>query len=67
MRGGIVRSMLPLASVGGPAIIAVVIVPSVLFLWWLLRSDAREEDTRGFERDTVHKVDPTVGDKSSQR
>ncbi len=38
----IVCLMLPLASAGGVAIISVVVVFSVLFLWWLLRVEARE-------------------------
>ena len=67
MHGGIVRWMLPLASVGGPAIIAVVIVPSLLFLWWLLRSDAREGDAAGLDQDALREADPTVRDNSSQR
>jgi hypothetical protein len=35
--------MLPLASASGPAIIGVVVVGSGLFLWWLLREDASDE------------------------
>jgi hypothetical protein len=35
--------MLPLASASGPAIIGVVVVGSGLFLWWLLRQDASDE------------------------
>jgi hypothetical protein len=34
--------MLPLA-VSGPTYIGTVVVAAVLFLWWLLRSNAREE------------------------
>jgi hypothetical protein len=37
----IVSSMPPLAS-SGPIYIGAVIVPAALFLWWLLRADARE-------------------------
>jgi hypothetical protein len=34
--------MLPLA-VSGPAYIGAVVIAAVLFLWWLLRANAREE------------------------
>jgi hypothetical protein len=37
-----VCSVLPLASASGPIYIGVVVVPAVLFLWWLLRAEARE-------------------------
>ncbi len=37
--------MLPLASASGPAIIGVVVVGSALFLWWLLRQDANDEQS----------------------
>jgi hypothetical protein len=39
---GMVCAMLPLA-VSGPTYIGTVVVAAVLFLWWLLRSNAREE------------------------
>jgi hypothetical protein len=37
---------LPLASGSGVAIISVVVLASVLFLWWVLRSEAREDAAR---------------------
>jgi hypothetical protein len=37
--------MLPLASASGPAIIGVVVVGSGLFLSWLLRQDANDEQS----------------------
>jgi hypothetical protein len=37
--------VLPLASASGPAIIGVVVVGSGLFLWWLLRQDANDEQS----------------------
>jgi hypothetical protein len=37
--------MLPLASASGPAIIGVVVLGSGLFLWWLLRQDANDEQS----------------------
>lgn len=36
--------MLPLASASGSAIIAVAVIGSGLFLWWLLRQEASDED-----------------------
>jgi len=43
--------VLPLASASGPAIIGVVVVGSGLFLWWLLRQDANDEQSdRAVER-----------------
>jgi hypothetical protein len=41
---GIVSRMLPLASASGSAIIAVAVIGSGLFLWWLLRQEASDED-----------------------
>lgn len=40
---GIVRCMLPMASASGVLIIAVAVLGSGLFLWWLLRQEAKEE------------------------
>jgi hypothetical protein len=34
--------MLPLASASGPAYIGAVVISAALFLWWLLRAEARE-------------------------
>ena len=44
-RGYRVWAVLPLASASGLAVISAVIVLSTLFLWWLLRSETREEGT----------------------
>jgi hypothetical protein len=41
----IVSPMFPLASASGPAIIGIVVVGSGLFLWWLLRQDANDEQS----------------------
>jgi hypothetical protein len=46
---GIVALMLPLA-VSGPTYIGTVVVAAVLFLWWLLRSNAREEASEQAEQ-----------------
>ncbi|MGH2864824.1 MAG: hypothetical protein ACRDJX_06190 [Solirubrobacteraceae bacterium] len=35
--------MLPMASASGVLIIAVAVLGSGLFLWWLLRQEAKEE------------------------
>ncbi len=35
--------MLPIASSSGPAFIGVVVIAAALFLWWLLRSESRDE------------------------
>ncbi|HEV3035942.1 MAG TPA: hypothetical protein VGX72_14280 [Solirubrobacteraceae bacterium] len=40
---GIVCSMLPLAASSGLAIIGGATSASVLFLWWLLRAETRDE------------------------
>jgi hypothetical protein len=49
----IVYPMLPLASVSGPAFLAVVIVAAALFLWWLLRADTRDEAAPAAEPDAA--------------
>ena len=38
---------LPLASSSGDAIMVVVILASVLAIWWLLRAEAREDTPEG--------------------
>jgi hypothetical protein len=40
---GIVCSMLPLASVGGPVVIGVAVASAGLLVWWLLRAETRDE------------------------
>ncbi len=40
---GIVSRMLPLAAASGLAIVGVVILAAVLFLWWLLRAESGDE------------------------
>jgi hypothetical protein len=39
--------MLPIASASGPAIIGVVVIGSGLFLRWLLRQEAQDEQHEG--------------------
>jgi hypothetical protein len=50
----IVCPMFPLASVSGPAFLAVVIVAAALFLWWLLRADTRDEAAPAAEPEPAH-------------
>jgi hypothetical protein len=44
----IVSSMPPLAS-SGPIYIGAAVVPAVLFLWWLLRAEARDSAAEAAE------------------
>jgi ABC-type transport system involved in Fe-S cluster assembly fused permease/ATPase subunit len=53
---GIVCSVIPLASVSGPAFLAVVIVAAALFLWWLLRSDSRDDEAAA-EQDAAQQAE----------
>ena len=46
--------MLPLASASGPAIIAIAVISATLLLWWLLRAEARDEETAEGEGKTAH-------------
>jgi hypothetical protein len=52
----IVCPMIPLASVSGPAFLAVVIVAAALFLWWLLRSDSGDDEAAA-EQDAAQQAE----------
>jgi hypothetical protein len=56
----IVSLMLPLASASGLAIIGGATSASVLFLWWLLRAEARDEAAAERDRDAASGTDQDV-------
>jgi hypothetical protein len=49
--------MLPIASSNGPAFIGVVVIGAALFLWWLLRSESRDEAAAKAERESERKAE----------
>jgi hypothetical protein len=56
--------MPPLAS-SGPIYIGAVVIPAVLFLWWLLRAEAREGAAETREEATVFEgEDAAAGERS---
>jgi hypothetical protein len=52
--------MLPLAS-SGPIYIGAVVVPAVLFLWWLLRAESREAAAEAKEEATALEDEDAAG------
>jgi hypothetical protein len=64
MDQSIVSSMPPLAS-SGPIYIGAVIVPAALFLWWLLRAEAREAAAEASE-ETAGEGEDAAGHASEQ-
>jgi hypothetical protein len=62
--------MLPIASSSGPAFIGVVVIAATLFLWWLLRSESRDEAAakaaQEAEPETAQQVEPEVAQIAPQ-
>jgi hypothetical protein len=48
--------MLPIASSNGPAFIGVVVLGAALFLWWLLRSESRDEAAAKAEQEAERRA-----------
>jgi hypothetical protein len=62
--------MLPIASSSGPAFIGVVVIAAALFLWWLLRSESRDDAAAKLvqeaEPETQQRVEPGVAQVALQ-
>lgn len=57
MATAIVQLMLPLASVNGPVVIGVVVSSAALFLWWLLRGEARDQAAESAEEEASREAE----------
>jgi hypothetical protein len=62
----IVCAMPPLAS-SGPIYIGAVVVPAALFLWWLLRAEAREAAAEADEEAAPAEHDQPTHDANGDR
>jgi hypothetical protein len=58
--------MPPLAS-SGPIYIGAVVVPAALFLWWLLRAEARETAAEADEEAAPEEHDQPTRDTNGDR